>query len=425
MVEGQLRDSTRSIPVFYDHDTDLYQREYLQGVRTIMRSDSVCPLDCGLPWPDGPDGRKPQRFTNTAVPRFDGTGCWQQHLLVFQAIMKLNGWSPDTAALQLFAHLDGEALQVALLLPDKIRDRWKDLVDTLSAYYKTPGKLVVFRRKFENAHRRPGSDPATFAKTLGMLALRGFSDMKEKARDLMVRNKFIASQQSCDLRRHLDSASCRIWESHAEPIAIIHRCQDTEYRKPKLLMPPSATDSLGFTVGSAMPTSDESTRRGSHSSADWELLIRNALETVATRRDIISGWRRNTELEQLLQDATLVGLVMIQGTSPPASLPGGGGGCLRMDDWEDSDRCFSCGLFGHGVNRCTRLDRYFPFKRPGCSVDVQDGQYRASRIRRDEQDLWWGKEGWFGREGQPPGPSAKITHLTQVGSSAGMETAER
>ena len=31
--------------------------------------------------------------------------------------------------------------------------------------------------------------------------------MKEKARDLMVRDKFIASQQSCDLRRHLDGAA--------------------------------------------------------------------------------------------------------------------------------------------------------------------------------------------------------------------------
>ena len=31
--------------------------------------------------------------------------------------------------------------------------------------------------------------------------------MKEKDRDLMVCNKFIASQQSCDLRRHLDSAT--------------------------------------------------------------------------------------------------------------------------------------------------------------------------------------------------------------------------
>ena len=58
-----------------------------------------------------------------------------------------------------------------------------------------------------SAGGRPGLDPATFATELGILALRGFSDMKEKARDLMVRNKFIASQQSCDLRRHLDSAA--------------------------------------------------------------------------------------------------------------------------------------------------------------------------------------------------------------------------
>ena len=109
-----------------------------------------------------------------------------------------------------FARLDGEALHVALLQPDRIRERWKDFVDKLSAYYNTPGRLAVFRRQFENVHRCPVLDPATFATELGILALRGFSDMKEKARDLMVRNKFIASQQSCDLRRHLDSVGhCR------------------------------------------------------------------------------------------------------------------------------------------------------------------------------------------------------------------------
>ena len=166
------------------------------------------------------------------------------------------GWSPDTAALQLFAHLDGEALQVALLLRDKIRERWKDLVDKLSAYYKTPGRLTVFRWKFENAHRHPGLDY---------------------------------------LRRHLDRAtpetsivdivdSCRIWESHAELVAINNWYQDTVYRKPKLLMPPPATDSSVFTVESVMPTSAESPRRGSHSSADRELLIQNVLEAMGTRR---------------------------------------------------------------------------------------------------------------------------------------------
>ena len=71
--------------------------------------------------------------------------------------------------------------------------------------------------------RRLGLDLATFGTELGILALRGFADMKEKARDLMIHNKIIVAQQSCDLRRHLDGAaaeasigdivdSCRMWK---------------------------------------------------------------------------------------------------------------------------------------------------------------------------------------------------------------------
>ena len=216
--------------------------------------------------------------------------------MVFQAIAKSNGWSPDTAALQLFAHLDGGALQVALLLPDRTRECWKDLVDELSAYYNTPGRLAVFRRQFEKAYRRPGLDPATFAMELGVLTLRGFSDMKEKARDLMVRHKFIASTQSCDLRRHLDGAapetsildivdSCRIWESHGEPAAIENRGQSSTHRQPKLLMPSPAINSSEFRVGSVMPALNQSPRRVNHSSADRELLIRTVLEAVRARRE--------------------------------------------------------------------------------------------------------------------------------------------
>ena len=77
-------------------------------------------------------------------------------------------------------------LQVAQLVLNRNRECWRDIADELSAYDNTPGRLAVFRRRFENAHRRLGSDPATFATELGILALRGFSDIKEKARDLMV-----------------------------------------------------------------------------------------------------------------------------------------------------------------------------------------------------------------------------------------------
>ena len=71
-------------------------------------------------------------------------------------------------------------------------------------------------------------DPATFATDLGILAIQGFGDMKEQARDTMIRDKFIAGHEQCALRRQFDGFaqdtpigeivdSCRVWESHSDP----------------------------------------------------------------------------------------------------------------------------------------------------------------------------------------------------------------
>ena len=57
--------------------------------------------------------------------------------------------------------------------------------------------------------------------------MRGFGDMGKRARDSMIRDRFIAAQRSCGLRQHLDGVSsdtpiwdivdrCRVWESHSE-----------------------------------------------------------------------------------------------------------------------------------------------------------------------------------------------------------------
>ena len=80
--------------------------------------------------------------------------------------------------------------------------------------------------------------------------------------------------------------------------------------------------------------------------------------------------------------------------------------------------CFSCGQQGHGVNRCSRLDVSFPFLLPGWSVDVRNGQYRASRIRGDGRNYYPGKGGWSGREGQPPGSSKIVMLLTRGGGAS-------
>ena len=104
-------------------------------------------------------------------------------------------WPDETAALQLFAHLKGEALNVALLLTKEKRESWTGLVNGLAAYYQSPSRLADLRRRFKSAFRQPGLDPATFATDLGILAIQGFEDMKKQARDTMIRDKFIAGQE--------------------------------------------------------------------------------------------------------------------------------------------------------------------------------------------------------------------------------------
>ena len=84
------------------------------------------------------------RFTNVAIPTLNSAGCWYQHWHIAHAIVKSNGWPEETAALQLFAHLEGEALHVALLLPKETRETWIGLVNGLSAYYSSPRRLAVF-----------------------------------------------------------------------------------------------------------------------------------------------------------------------------------------------------------------------------------------------------------------------------------------
>ena len=165
----------------------------------------------------------------TKVPRFDITTSWEQYHQVFEAIVRSNGWDNDTAALQLFSHLEGDALNVAHLVPLARRLSRSGLVDALMSHYGSPGRLADYRRQFERTTRRVGEDPAIFATALETLAVKAFRDMGQTARLRLIRDRFIAGHDNCDLCRHLDSVPpetpirdvvdrCRVWESHADPI---------------------------------------------------------------------------------------------------------------------------------------------------------------------------------------------------------------
>ena len=144
-------------------------------------------------------------FTTTKVPRFSGTTSWEQYRQVFYAIVLSNGWDDATAALQLLSHLEGDTLNVALLVPMFRRTSRTGLVDALSAHYGLLGRLADYRRQFEKTTRTAGEDPSIFAIALETLAVKAFGDMGQKARLRLIRDRFIAGHISCELRRYLDS----------------------------------------------------------------------------------------------------------------------------------------------------------------------------------------------------------------------------
>ena len=113
----------------------------------------------------------------------------------------------------------------ALLIPMPLQASRKELTDALSSHYGSPGRLKNYRREFDKTVRKRGEDPSNFAITLETLAVEAFGNMGLTARLRLIRDRFVAGHESCDLRRYLDCVPpdtlvwdivdrCRVWESH-------------------------------------------------------------------------------------------------------------------------------------------------------------------------------------------------------------------
>ena len=143
---------------------------------------------------------------STSVPMYAGRSSWDQYRQVFEAIVCSNGWDGVTAALQLVSHLEGDALNVALLVPASQRVLPGVLVVALSEHYSSPDRLAGYRRQFERAFRSPGDDPSVFAIVFETLSMRAFADVNAPVCLQLVQDRFIAGKTECSLCRHLDGA---------------------------------------------------------------------------------------------------------------------------------------------------------------------------------------------------------------------------
>ena len=84
------------------------------------------------------DLRPPRQ--STPVPRYSGKSNWEQYREIFERLCVPTVGMMSRRALQLVSHLDGDALNVALLIPES----WRVpgfLIKSLSEHYKRSGVL--------------------------------------------------------------------------------------------------------------------------------------------------------------------------------------------------------------------------------------------------------------------------------------------
>ena len=319
-----------------------------------------------------------------------GTTSWEQYRQVFDAMVLSNGWDDATAALQLLSHLEGDALNVALLVPVSRRTSITDLVDALSAHYGSPGRLADNRRQFEKTTRSAGEDPSIFAIALETLAIKAFGDMGPTA---LIRDRFIAGHSSCELCRYLDSVPpetpirdvvdrCRVWERHADPE--IRSQVRSEVSKPGLepIYPAYVVDDLDRVVEEIRVVAVTKLTSPPDQVEDLfqRLLAGVAPPAPVPEVPVVEKLLQHLVAEtQIRQPAPLVasepaGLEtllrsLLSGQRAPVQQPRQG----SFRRYWNAVVCFSCGKAGHSATRCPTLDETFLL--PGWTAEKTRGGY--------------------------------------------------
>ncbi len=130
---------------------------------------------------------------------FDGEGSWEDYLVKFELLSKINNWNDHTKALELATSLKGQALQVLTELQPQQRESYVALVAALTARFDPSNVTELYRAKLKERVRGENETLPELAHDIQYLTRKAYPSMDTHAREHLILEKFIESLSDLEL----------------------------------------------------------------------------------------------------------------------------------------------------------------------------------------------------------------------------------
>ncbi len=130
---------------------------------------------------------------------YNGDGSWEDYLVKFELLSKINKWDDNTKALELATSLEGQALQVLTELQPQQRESYSAIVAALTARFDPSNVTELYRAKLKDRVRGKHEALPVLAHDIQYLTRKAYPSMNAHARDHLVLEKFIEALNDPDL----------------------------------------------------------------------------------------------------------------------------------------------------------------------------------------------------------------------------------
>ena len=137
---------------------------------------------------------------NKKISSYDGSTNWNDYLVQFEMVSKLNGWDELTKAMELATSLKGPALAVMVDLDPSLRNNYRELVSALDNRFESTTSTELFRVQMKTRVRKRSESLAELAQHIKRLVRQAYPLHPSSIREPLALDCFVDALSDYDMR---------------------------------------------------------------------------------------------------------------------------------------------------------------------------------------------------------------------------------